>query len=463
MVVDRVPTNGQHVRGWTLNAAVHMDYLETLGFADNGFGLFYRSFEFQFFARNDRHECCFHNHESIVSPLGRLITCGAIGLNNGGMTQPDLGNWLHAEHVFWSFRNVRSLIPVEDVAAGDKVLSLADAVQPELGELLIETSHHEYTLNEFLTSSHSDSLIVIKNIDGVESVVYEWHAEGVGADEPHLNFSVTKSITSLLVGALVGQGLIEVDGLVTDYVPAVRGSGFDGATIRHLLDMTASYSFVEDYSPGPDITAYRHSAGWYPAPSDAPTLREFIASRGAEGNHGERFRYLSPTTDMLGWVCEEVSGLSYAQALSKYVWQPMGAGHDAHMTIDRAGSPRAAGGLSSTVHDLARIGILVRDGGRGIIPAEYIEDIFINGSPEQWAIGDFIDLFAHGVYRSCFYRPGEDPDVLMGIGIHGQMLYVDRPRGVVIAKQSSWPQPDELDWHLDAYAALRTIARSFDD
>jgi hypothetical protein len=53
-----------------------------------------------------------------------------------------------------------------------------------------------------------------------------------------------------------------------------------------------------------------------------------------------------------------------------------------------------------------------------------------------------------------------DPDVIMGIGIHGQMLYVDRPRGVVVAKQSSWPNPDSEEMHLDAFNACRAIAHA---
>jgi hypothetical protein len=48
----------------------------------------------------------------------------------------------------------------------------------------------------------------------------------------------------------------------------------------------------------------------------------------------------------------------------------------------------------------------------------------------------------------------------MGIGIHGQMLYIDRPRGVVVAKQSSWHTPDEGVDHNDAYLACRAIARA---
>ncbi len=372
------------------------------------------------------------------------------------MSRPTIDNWLTEEHVFWSFRHVRELIPTAQVDSSERVRALNLNVDPKLGTMPVTTSAGTVTVKAFLESSHTDSLTVLKGND----IVFEWVANGMHSNEQHLIFSVTKSITSLLTGALVGAGLIDVDELVTTYIPEIAGSGFDGATIRNLLDMTAAYSFVEDYTPGPDIVAYRHSVGWYPAPLDAMNLHQFIASRKPDGPHGDHFRYQSPTTDLLGWVCEAASGLPYAQALSKYIWQPLGAQAPADMTVDKMGSPRAAGGLSVLPRDLARLGMIIRDGGLGIVPAEYIADIFEGGSHEQWAHGDFADLFAHGVYRSCCYRPGEDPDVIMGIGIYGQMLYIDRPRNIVIAKQSSWPMPDELDWHLDAYALCRTIARS---
>ena len=130
------------------------------------------------------------------------------------------------------------------------------------------------------------------------------------------------------------------------------------------------------------------------------------------------------------------------------------------MTLDRAGSPRAAGGLSVIPRDMARVGMLIRDGGMGAVDANYLRDIYEGGSHEQWADGDFAEVFANGIYRSCCYKPGVDPDVVMGIGIYGQMLYVDRPRGVVIAKQSSWATPDEAVDHDDAYLLCRTLSRS---
>lgn len=367
------------------------------------------------------------------------------GVNNSGAETTSLANWLSSAHNFWSFRHVSAIVPCQEVAPSPHPKDLPVVNQYQLSQEQLS----------FLNASRTDSLVIIKD----NEIVCRWDAPGIQPDELHLIFSVTKSITSLLVGALATQGLLDIDAEVTEYLPQLKSSGFAGATIRNLLDMTAAYSFVEDYTPGPDILAYRFAAGWYPAPEDAPTLREFIATRTADGEHGQRFRYLSPTTDLLGWICEEVSGLSYAAALSKYIWQPMGAKFPALMTVDRAGSPRAAGGLSCASSDLARFGVLLRDGDDSIIASTYLADIFSNGSTQQWRDGDFADLFANGVYRSCCYRPVANEQVVMGIGIYGQMLYVNKAAGVVIAKQSSWAEPDETNNHLAAYELCRAITK----
>lgn len=371
------------------------------------------------------------------------------------MGRPDLSNWLDADHNRWSLRNARELLPTGAVAPSSSPRPLGYALQ-DLGAGTFESNAGTQNIHDFLVQSRTDSLTVIKGDD----VVFEWRTDGFAEGEVHLIFSVTKSVTSLLTGALVKQCSLDVDADVVKYVPEVAQSAFGNATVRNLLDMTASFSFVEDYTPGPDVRDYRYSVGWYPAPWDAPRLHDFLATRKPDGEHGQRFRYLSPSTDLLGWVCEKVSGLPYHVALSQFIWQPMGAEYEANMTLDRNGSPRAAGGLSVLPRDMARLGMLVRDGGLGAIDENFLNDVYTNGSHEQWAKGDFKDVFANGIYRSCFYKPGVDPDVVMGIGIYGQMLYIDRARGVVVAKQSSWSTPDEGIDHDDAYLLCRTIARS---
>lgn len=372
------------------------------------------------------------------------------------MTRPTLDNWLMPENTFWSFRHVRELLPTAQVNCAKSPRALNPQIKPELGEISIETHEGAKKISDYLATTNTDSFTVAKG----EDLVFEWLAPGVSDLEPHLIFSVTKSVTGLLVGALVQEGLIDVDALVTKYVPEIADSGFGDATVRNLLDMAASYQFEEDYTPGPDVIAYRHSVGWYPAPLGAPNLHEFIASRKKEGEHGQKFRYMSPTTDLVGWVIEAASGMPYAEALSKFMWSKIGTEAPGHITLDREGSPRAAGGLSIIPRDMVRFGMMIRDGGMGAIDSEFLRDVYENGSAEQWATGDFKDTFEKGVYRSFCYKPGNDPDVIMGIGIHGQMLYVDRPRGVVVAKQSSWPNPDLEEMHLDAYNACRAIAHA---
>jgi CubicO group peptidase (beta-lactamase class C family) len=372
------------------------------------------------------------------------------------MTRPTLDNWLLPENTFWSFRHVRELIPTAQVDCAKTPRALNPKIKPELGEISFETHEGVKKISDYLSSTNTDSFTAAQGDD----LVFEWLAPGVSDVEPHLIFSVTKSFTGMLVGALVQVGKIDVDALVTKYVPEIADSGFGDATVRNLLDMAASYQFEEDYTPGPDIIAYRHSVGWYPAPLGAPNLHDFIASRKKEGEHGQKFRYMSPTTDLVGWVIEAASGMPYAEALSKFIWSKIGSEAPGHITVDRQGSPRAAGGLSVIPRDMVRFGMMIRDGGMGAIDPEFLRDVYENGSAEQWATGDFKDTFEKGVYRSFCYKPGNDPDVIMGIGIHGQMLYVDRPRGVVVAKQSSWPNPDSEEMHLDAFYACRAIAQA---
>lgn len=372
------------------------------------------------------------------------------------MPRADLSTWLDPEHNRWSLRHARELLPTGPVAPAEQPRVLTSAPQTGLLDLTVTTSRGTETLHGFLDRSRTDSLTVVQGQD----ILLEWRTPEFAEGEVHLIFSVTKSVTAMLAGALVRTAGLDTEAPVTHYVPEVADSAFGDATVRNLLDMTVSLRFVEDYSPGPDVRDYRYAVGWYPAPWDAPRLHDFLRSRQQEGDHGQRFRYLSPVTDMLGWVCETVAGMPYHEALSQLVWQPMGAEHEGSVTLDRDGSPRAAGGLSVLPRDMARFGLLIRDGGMGSIDEGFLADVFTGGSHDQWANGDFKDMFANGVYRSCCYRPGEDPDVVMGVGIYGQMLYIDRPRGVVVAKQSSWEQPDEAVDHDDAYRVCRALARA---
>ncbi len=181
----------------------------------------------------------------------------------------------------------------------------------------------------------------------------------------------------------------------------------------------------------------------------APTdLRSFFSQiTDSDGPHQGRFHYVSPNTDLLAWVIERAASTRYADLMSDHLWKPMGAGISAYITVDRLGAPRAAGGMCVALRDLARIGMLVANGGkRGttpVLPAAWVKDIFSNGDADAWSKGDFAAYFPgrdmH--YRNKWYIERGNNPMAFCIGIHGQNLYVVPDQQLVIAKTSSRPSP----------------------
>jgi CubicO group peptidase (beta-lactamase class C family) len=363
-------------------------------------------------------------------------------------------DWLTPPANRWAFRHVRELIPTARVRRGP-VRALPDAPVPFLLDLEFTASDGvPRSLRQYLDESYTDALVVLH--DG--TIACEWLRAGVAADEPHIVMSISKSITALLAGALEGVGMLDPDDAVVRHIPEAEGSAFGDATVRHLLDMTTATAFVEDYSPGPDVRAYRQSTGWYPTEGASPGLHAYLCTIQKRAPHGERFHYVSPNTDMLGWVCERASGLPYADALARYLWEPLGAEAEADVTVDRLGAMRAAGGVCIVPRDLARIGQLIVEDGAGVVPADFVRDLRSGGDPALWAAGEFADFLPGGAYRNCFYQPRVEPGVAVGIGIFGQLLYADPARRVVVAKQSSWPTPDHEIADNLAIDASRAIA-----
>ncbi len=369
--------------------------------------------------------------------------------------RPTLADWMSAPGNRWAFRHVRELIPTARVRRGATVRELPHAAVPGLLGLEFADVHGATRrIEDWLAESSGDALVVLR--DG--AIALEWHAPGVAADETHVVMSVTKSVTALLAGAVADAGLLDLDAPIVRYVPEAAASAFGEATVRHLLDMTTGTAFVEDYTPNDDVRAYRQSTGWYPRESSPHDLHDYLLTIPRGGPHGARFDYVSPNTDMLGWVIERAAGEPYADALSRYVWAPLGAEQDADVTVDPAGSPRAAGGLCVTPRDMARIGQLVVEDGAGVVPAAFVEDLRSGGDPALWAAGAWADWLPGGAYRSCWYQPRTDPDVAIAIGIHGQLVYADPRRRIVVAKQSSWPVAGDDEGDLLAIHAARALA-----
>lgn len=369
---------------------------------------------------------------------------------NSASTKATLENWRQYPNSIWGFTHVDELLPVATVAASANFSRLPTGPGLDLSGVPVPWQGEILTAEAVLALTHTDGLIVLK--DGA-TVVERYVTQA--PEMRHIIFSVSKSVTAMLAGVLVEQGLLDPDAPVIQYVPEARGSAYGDCTVRHVLDMTVSIRFTEDYlDPSGDVARYRVAMGWNP-PGDQQNvegLHSFIAGlpKGAH-EHGYRFHYVSPNTDMLGWIIERAGGAPFAQLLSGSIWQPAAMETDAIITLDRFDAPRTAGGLCTTLSDLARFGDMVRtDGhrnGRQIVPRSWIDDMRHKGDALAWSRGEMATLFPQGRYRSKWYVPASSGDVICAIGIHGQWIYIDALSSIVIVKQSSQPIPadDRLD------------------
>jgi CubicO group peptidase (beta-lactamase class C family) len=362
--------------------------------------------------------------------------------------QVTLENWRNPPFSRWAFQHVRELLPSADITNDPVNVRQLLSNPIDMSGLRIDAGRKvPLSLDAFLTETRTDGIVILHG----GRIVFERYANGMTAETPHILMSVSKSMLGLLAGVLVARGALKLERPVTDVVPEVAGTAYEGATIHQLLDMRAGIAFDEDYlATSGAIVAYRKAAGWNPVSPGEPVsdLRSFCRQmRGNVRPHGQTFHYVSPNTDLLGWVIERAASRRYADLMSDLIWKPMGAARSAYITVDRLGAPRCAGGMCTTVPDLARVGqLIIENGSRAgseIIPSAWIDDITENGDQDAWAAGSFIEYFP-GVpmhYRGQWYVQRGPVPLLMAFGIHGQYLFIDRQRRVVIAKASSQDLP----------------------
>ena len=377
----------------------------------------------------------------------------------------NLSNWRDHPFSTLSFQSVSEFVPVATMTAPKEQpeVSVGSAL---LDDLSLQLGGVSKNVVDHLRSSYTDALVILR--DGER--IADWRAAHCDPEWPHVIFSISKSVTGLLAGIAAGEGLLDPDAPITRYVPMPHSSAYGTARVRDLLDMTVDVEFDEEYTDRDSaFDRYRRAMLWNPERADttAQTMEEFLATLPprAGGDHGKRFYYASPNTDLLGLVVERAVGRRYHDYLAERLLKPMGATGASYVTVDRVGTARAAGGICITVADLARLGELVRNGGRGpcgeqIVPSGWIDDLVRNGDRQAWVDGNFADMFADGRYRSCWYQVGDANGSFCGVGIHGQWVWTDPVLRITIAKTSSRPDASDDAATAREISALGQLAAS---
>lgn len=357
----------------------------------------------------------------------------------------------------WTFTHVNRVMPTEPVQHAEQPRLLPTAFD----EQLIRDVTYEYegrrTLADLHRRTHTTGFLVLHR----GRVLHESYPGVFGSPRTRFQlFSLTKSVTSILLGIAVERGEIgSTDDEIVSYLPDLRGCSYDGVTVEHLLQMSSGVGGIEDWTI-PDAPINRFEK----AVTTGGSVLDVIRSMAGESEPGTAFNYSTIDTHVLGWVLEAATGSSLARYAERHLWQPMGAETDAYYFLTR-GKPRTAlggGSLNATVRDLARVGVIMASGGRvgetQIVPEAWVGRSRGSGVPHL-QVGALIEGggYAHYGYANQWWTLGGERGAFTGLGVHGQFLWVDPCSETVIAKTSAWNTPDDEEKDRETCAALAAI------
>jgi CubicO group peptidase (beta-lactamase class C family) len=385
-----------------------------------------------------------------------------------GESRVTLANWQDPPFNRWSFQHLRELIPTQRIFRGHgprRPLAQHGAAAVLSDISVYRLAGHMSTFAEVIADTWTDAVVVLH--DG--QIVWEHYVNGMTEETPHLLMSVTKSVAGCVAGILVEQGLLNPDEQASSYVPEIARSGYQGATVRHLLNMRTGVRFREEYTnQDAEVRVMERFMGWRPGEDhdDNRGMYFYLTKLGTESDHGGPFVYRSADTDMLGWVCERAAGARMADLISLLIWQPMGAEFDGEITCDCVGTAIHDGGMSARARDLARFGQLILEDGyareTSIVPEPWLREARVLDADLRgaFAASDSESILPGGWYCNQFwFLPGPLGDLQLCLGIHGQMVLIDRATRTVSVKMSSWPTAQDSAALIDTIRAFVAAGR----
>ena len=307
---------------------------------------------------------------------------------------------------------------------------------------------------QFLKDSWTTGLIVIQN----DEIALEDYYLGNSAVTQNISWSMAKSFISALIGIAVNEGHIKsIEQSVDAYATSLGGSGYEGVSIKNVLQMSSGVAFNEDYGD-----FYSDINRWGRDFSLGNSQDAFAATLKNDIEPGTVNHYVSINTHVLGMVLTQATGRSITDYMQEKLYNPLGMEHDGLWIIDGQGMEMALGGLNLTLRDFAKLGSLyLHDGtfnGQQIVPASWVADSRTMDQPHLLPGNDF-------GYGYQWWMVGGDSGEFMAMGVYGQYIYINPETNTVIVKNSANPFYIDTSYipssdfaHLALFRALSAVA-----
>ncbi len=297
-------------------------------------------------------------------------------------------------------------------------------------------------LNNYSSKNDINIRQIIAYKDNILEI--EENREGFSKEDTMNVMSVTKSITSLLIGIAIDKGFIKsVDDLVMDYyketyIPKRGEKTIYNVTIKHLLTMLAPYK--------------GKSEPWKKVCTSDDWSLSILDSLGGRNGITNEFRYHTLGTQILLGIIRIASGINVLEFANEYLFKPLGieprvnancisaedqfaylmnkGNHGKVWFMDPTDMPTAGWGLSLSAYEMAQIGILVLNNGvfNGV---RVISEKYLDEMTKSYVSLDY--KFGNQDYGYLWWLPYRSEDVVAAIGDGGNVIYINRKYNIVVA------------------------------
>jgi CubicO group peptidase (beta-lactamase class C family) len=348
------------------------------------------------------------------------------------------------EVLFWSdakraerFRAMEQWFAGHEVPAASQIRPLPEGAPLSAGL--------QAELKALMEASNAAGIMVVQ--DG--KVLFEEYGLGMGPEDRWTSFSVAKSFTSTLLGAALKDGFItSLDDPVTQYIPELAGSAYDGVTVRQLATMTSGVKWNEDYTdPNSDVARMNLFTVQYGPQAIVMQMKALPR----EAEPGTKWVYKTGETNLIGMLVENAAGKPLAEYAQDKIIEPAGFAGGLFWMVDPRGGNIGGCCLSLRLSDYARMGLFALEGGKGAVP----EGWFAEAGKPLVDFGPAATGFGYG-YQWWAYPQGN----YGAQGIFGQAITLVPEKNLVVAVISNWPTATSSALRDRTRAVVEKIAAS---
>jgi CubicO group peptidase (beta-lactamase class C family) len=368
------------------------------------------------------------SHASMAAPDEE-----SLGKADSYPVAPSLAHAFTEAYRVGSFSAMDSLAPHCALQPSDKPQALPKAdIEPTYQ---YRFDNQVFSLDDYMQRHRVTSLLVLK--DG--KIMAERSNYGRRPEQRLLSNSMAKTIVALGIGKALEEGLIKsLDDTAATYEPKLANTQYGETKIINLLRMASGVKFTENYSGKDDLARFTQAMRTLGSTAAAKVITERQAAEGTQ------FNYSSAETQILGLVLRGATGTSLCKYIGEKIWQPMGAESRATWITNQVDqTERANGYFNATVHDYARLGMLLaNDGqrdGKSIISRDYLLQMTdADKQPQIFKPGSMQNKGStyYGYGFQTWLLPGSHRRFVM-LGIYGQAIFVDPELKLVVVHMAA--------------------------